>query len=96
MSMNFHVWKPALKKAGLSPRSMYQTRHTFATLMLDGGEHPGWVQKMMGHETMQMIYEKYYSYIRNYERDEGSAFMEKVFNSPVETVSEQSETSSSS
>lgn len=89
MSMNFHVWKPGLKKAGLSPRSLYQTRHTFATLMLDAGEHPGWVQKMMGHETMQMIYEKYYSYIKNYDRDEGSAFMEKVFNSPVETIPEQ-------
>jgi len=48
--------------------------------MLDAGEHPGWVQKMMGHETMQMIYEKYYSYIKSYDRDEGSAFMEKVFN----------------
>jgi len=37
-------------------------------------------KKMMGHETLQMIYEKYYSYIKNYERDEGSAFMDKVFN----------------
>ncbi len=83
MSMNFHVWKSALKKAGLEPRSLYQTRHTFATLMLDAGEHPGWVQKMMGHETLQMIYEKYYSYIKNYERDEGSAFMEKVFNPSI-------------
>jgi len=55
MPTNFHVWKPALKKAGLEPRPLYQTRHTFATLMLDAGEHPGWVQKMMGHETMQMI-----------------------------------------
>jgi len=81
MSMNFHVWKPGLKKAGLTPRSLYQTRHTFATLMLDAGEHPGWVQKMMGHETMQMIYEKYYSHIKNYDRDEGSAFMERVFRS---------------
>ena len=89
MSMNFHVWKPGLKKAALSPRSLYQTRHTFATLMLDAGEHPGWVQKMMGHETMQMIYEKYYSYIKNYDRDEGSAFMDKVFNSPVDTAPEQ-------
>jgi len=86
MSMNFHVWKPGLQKAGLAPRSLYQTRHTFATLMLDAGEHPGWVQKMMGHETMQMIYEKYYSYIRNYERDEGSAFMERVFNAPVKAA----------
>jgi integrase len=79
MATNFHVWKPALKKAGLEPRSLYQTRHTFATLMLDAGEHPGWVQKMMGHETMQMILEKYYIYIKNYERDEGSAFMERVY-----------------
>lgn len=84
MATNFHVWKPALKKAGLEPRSLYQTRHTFATLMLDAGEHPGWVQKMMGHETMQMIYEKYYSYIKNYERNEGSAFMERVYNPSAE------------
>jgi len=86
MPTNFHVWKPALKKAGLEPRPLYQTRHTFATLMLDAGEHPGWVQKMMGHETMQMIYEKYYSYIKSYERDEGSAFMQNVYGSAVPAV----------
>ena len=33
----------------------------------------------MGHETLQMIHEKYYSYIKNYQRDDGSAFMEKVY-----------------
>jgi len=79
MPTNAYVWKPALRKSGLDLRPLYQTRHTFATLMLDAGEHPGWVQKMMGHETLQMIYEKYYSYIKSYERDEGSAFMERVF-----------------
>jgi integrase len=90
---NLYVWKPALKKSGLKPRSMYQTRHTFATLMLDAGEHPGWVQRMMGHETMQMIYEKYYSYIGNYERDEGKFFMERVFNSKAKKDSEDPELS---
>jgi integrase len=79
-SVNFHIWKPALKKAGLKPRSLYQTRHTFATLMLDGGELPGWVQKMMGHESLKMILERYYSYIKNYQRDIGSAFMDNVYN----------------
>ena len=97
MPTNFHVWKPALKKAGLEPRPLYQTRHTFATLMLDAGEHPGWVQKMMGHETMQMIYEKYYSYIKSYERDEGSAFMQNVYGPAAPAVpvvkGEQSEAS---
>lgn len=79
-SVNYHIWKPALKKAELKPRSLYQTRHTFATLMLDAGEIPGWVQKMMGHESMKMILERYYSYIKNYQRDDGSAFMENVYN----------------
>lgn len=78
-SINYHIWKPALKKAGLKPRSLYQTRHTFATLMMDGGELPGWVQKMMGHEPLKMILERYYLYIKNYERDDGNSFMEKVY-----------------
>ena len=82
-SVNFNIWKNALKESGLSPRSLYQTRHSFATLMLDGGELPGWVQQMMGHESLQMIHEKYYSHIKNYQRDEGSAFMEKVYNSSI-------------
>ena len=78
-SMNQHVWKPALRKAGLKERRLYETRHTFATLMLDGKELPGWVQKMMGHETLQMIHERYYSHIKNYQRNDGSAFMENVY-----------------
>ena len=86
-SINYHIWKPALKSAGLSPRSLYQTRHTFATLMLDAGELPGWVQKMMGHSSMKMILERYYAYIKNYQRDDGVAFMENVFTS--ETVDQQ-------
>jgi len=82
-SVNFHIWKPALKKAGLKPRSLYQTRHTFATLMLDAEELPGWVQKMMGHESLKMILERYYSYIKNYQRDDGSAFMDNVYNPSI-------------
>lgn len=82
-SVSFHIWKPALKKAGLKPRSLYQTRHTFATLMLDAGELPGWVQKMMGHESLQMILEHYYSYTKSYQRDEGIAFMDNVYNPSV-------------
>jgi integrase len=82
-SVNYRIWKSALKKAELKPRSLYQTRHTFATLMLDAGELPGWVQKMMGHESLKMILERYYSYIKNYQRDDGSAFMDNVYNPSV-------------
>ena len=78
-SVRLWAWTPALKSAGLEYRTLYQTRHTFATLMLDAGELPGWVQKMLGHNSLKMIYDRYYSYIKNYQRDEGSAFMENVY-----------------
>jgi hypothetical protein len=39
---------------------------------------------MMGHETLQMIHERYYSHIRNYQREDGTAFMEKVYKPVVE------------
>jgi hypothetical protein len=29
---------------------------------------------------LQIIHEKYYSYIKNYQRDDGKAFMENVYN----------------
>jgi hypothetical protein len=59
--------------------------------MLDAGELPGWVQRMMGHETLQMIHEKYYSYIKNYQRDDGKAFMENVYNGSKDAKVEEKE-----
>jgi hypothetical protein len=52
---------------------------------------PGWVQKMMGHETLQMIHDRYYSYIKNYRRDDGSAFMEKVDQPTLKSSEEEVE-----
>lgn len=57
-----------------------QTRHTYACLMLDAGVLPGYVMKQMGHTSLKMIYDHYYTYIKGYERDEGKIFMDKVYN----------------
>ena len=46
------VWYPALQKAKLRKRTMYQTRHTFASLMLCHGEDPLWIARMLGHSTL--------------------------------------------
>jgi integrase len=37
----------------------------------------------MGHESLKMILERYYSYIKNYQRDDGSAFMDNVYSPSV-------------
>lgn len=48
------MWKPALKRAGVRARALYQTRHTFATLALSSGEAIGWVAEMLGHANTEM------------------------------------------
>lgn len=78
------IWKPALKKAGVEYRPMMQTRHTFATMMIDAGEDIGWVQKMLGHGSLQMIYTKYYSWIKKNTRNDGAEFMKNLYRQTFE------------
>lgn len=49
------MWLPAMKRAGVRYRRPYQTRHTYASMMLSAGEHPMWVAKQMGHSDWTMI-----------------------------------------
>jgi integrase len=67
------VWKPGLRRAGLRYRTMYQTRHTFATLALASGEDIGWVAKQLGHTTTEMVIRHYHKFIPNLTRRDGSA-----------------------
>ncbi len=53
---------------------MIQTRHTFATITIDSGADVGWVQQMMGHSSLQMIYTRYYGWIKKRTRNDDSAF----------------------
>jgi len=75
-----HAWTKVLKKVGVEYRPLMQTRHTYACLMLNAGVLPGYVMRQMGHTSLKMIYDHYYTYITEYERDEGQVFMDKVYN----------------
>ena len=49
------MWMPAMKRSGVRYRRPYQTRHTYASMMLSAGEHPMWVAQQMGHSDWTMI-----------------------------------------
>jgi integrase len=68
------MWYPTLELAGLKKRNPYQTRHTFATLLLASGESPEWIANQMGHTTTTMLFRVYSRYVPNLTRDDGSAF----------------------
>ncbi len=53
------VWTPALQRANVKYRTPYQTRHTFASMLLSRGENPLWVANQMGHKDWGMIRKVY-------------------------------------
>jgi len=52
-------WAHILKKAGVRYRNPYQTRHTYASMMLSAGENTLWLATQMGHRDTEMIIKHY-------------------------------------
>lgn len=59
-----YSWKELLKKLDIKYRSIYQTRHTFASNMISNGENTLWVSQMLGHKTLNTTLLKYSKYIK--------------------------------
>jgi integrase len=57
-------WKPALLRAGVRYRIPYQTRHTFASKLLEQGEQEILVAMLLGHSTVEMVRRHYGRYIK--------------------------------
>ena len=66
------LWTHALRRAGVRYRNPYQTRHTYASMMLSAGEHPMWVAQQMGHTDWGMIRRIYGHWIPEADTSAGS------------------------
>jgi integrase len=52
-------FKPLLRRAGLPDIRWHDLRHTYATLLLSRGTHPTYVQKSLGHASVQLTLDRY-------------------------------------
>ena len=48
-------WRPCLKRLGIRYRSPYETRHTYATMMLMAGVTPAFAARQMGHSVAMFL-----------------------------------------
>lgn len=65
------AWVPTLRRAGVTYRNPYQTRHTYASMLLSAGENPLWVAQQMGHKDWGMIRRRYGRWIPELDPDAG-------------------------
>lgn len=59
------LWMPALKKAKVRYRRPYQTRHTYASMMLTAEEPIAWLANQMGHSDWGMLRTIYAKFIKD-------------------------------
>jgi len=52
-------FEPALRKAGLRKIRFHDLRHTYASLLIDQGEHPKYIQTQMGHSSINVTMDTY-------------------------------------
>lgn len=55
----YENWSDVIERAGVRVRNPYQTRHTFASMLLSTGHNPMYVAKQMGHTDTTMITRTY-------------------------------------
>ncbi len=59
-----YCWFELLNKLNIEYRSIYQTRHSFASNMISNGENTFWVSQMLGHKSLNITLTKYSKYIK--------------------------------
>ena len=65
-------WKLLLQNVGLEYRTLYHTRHTFASIMLSHSENLLWVSKrMLGHTNANMTLKIYAHYVETQRQEHG-------------------------
>lgn len=50
---------PTLRRAGLPLIHFHHLRHTYASLLIDQGEHPKYIQTQMGHSSINVTMDIY-------------------------------------
>lgn len=71
-------WKALLENLGFAYRVFYNTRHSFASIMINYGEDMIWVSKMLGHNNLSTTLQIYTKYLEDKDKRR-ALFLDKFF-----------------
>lgn len=60
--VQWDIWRATLSVLGIRHRKMYNTRHTYATILLEEGVNPAYAAEQLGH-SLKMFFEVYAKWI---------------------------------
>jgi len=72
----------AFRRAGLRKIRFHDLRHTFASLLIDRGEHPKYIQTQIGHSSINVTMDIYGHLMKVVNQDAAKRLDEAVFGSP--------------
>lgn len=78
LKRNFY---PALRRAGLPKIRFHDLRHTYASLLIDQGEHPKYIQSQMGHSSIKVTMDVYGHLMKDVNSEAASRLGKNVFGS---------------
>jgi integrase len=64
----YGFYQRVLKTLNIEARNLHNTRHTFASMMLNNGIDPLWVSNMLGHENLNITLQIYTHYMPKKEK----------------------------
>ncbi|RQS39803.1 Arm DNA-binding domain-containing protein [Burkholderia sp. Bp8990] len=85
----YHRWRRIIRRARVMYRKPYQTRHTYASMMLSAGEHPMWVAKQMGHADWTMIARVYGRWMPDAESGAGGKAVAMFSDAPATAAAQR-------
>jgi len=80
-NMYYHLFEPALKKAGLGKVRFHDLRHTYASLLIEQGENIKYIQTQLGHSNPTVTLNVYAHLMRPYNQESAQRLENSVFKS---------------
>jgi len=72
-------FEPVLKKAELPRIRFHDLRHTYASIQVDLGEYPKYIQHQMGHSSIKITFDTYGHLMKNVNEEAANRLGEAIF-----------------